>query len=382
MLKRQILFCFIAILASLALAAVAASTDVRTVPNSRTVCGQALSANVDGSTCPVSTAQLAALNNKLDRSNPVITGTLVIGSSGIDATTAIVSTRYDVTSSTTLGDVTDLALTLKSGKTYSFTAYLRTTSGTAGGVKVSVNGTATAASIIYDVLIFNGGAVTQGRGAALGTSVGVTSASAALIAVTGTITTSSGGTIKIQFAQNSSNATASSVLVGSSIAVTEVSSTPVNGGTAALATQYNATSSTTLADVDGLQISTLSSTKYKFSATLFTTSGASGGVKVAISGTNSLTVNSVIYDTLIYSAGAITQGRGAALAASTGLTGTTVSMIRIEGYVYINLGTTCDDSEEAGNCINRKIGIQFAQNASNATASSILVGSTFQLIPQ
>jgi hypothetical protein len=331
---------------------------------------------------PVSTAQLTALNNKLDTSNPVITGTLIIGSAGIDATSAIVATQYDVTSSTVPGDVTDLSLNLKSGKTYSFTAYLRTSSGTAGGVKVAVNGTVTAANIIYDVLIFNGGAVTQGRGAALGASVGVTSASSAFIVVTGTITTSSSGTLKIQFAQNASSATASSVLVGSSMAVSEVSSIPANGGTAVLATQYDATSATTLADVDALQIATRSSTKYKFSATLFTTSSAAGGVKVAIGGTNGITVNSIVYDTLIYSAGTVTQGRSAALGTATGLTATTVSMIRIEGYVHVNLGTTCDDSEESGNCINRKIGIQFAQNASSANASSILVGSTFQMIPQ
>lgn len=55
---------------------------------------------------------------------------------------------------------------------------------------------------------------------ALATTVGgVTAVTAAYCRITGTITVNAGGTLTVQFAQNASNGTASSVLIGSSFVV-------------------------------------------------------------------------------------------------------------------------------------------------------------------
>ena len=51
---------------------------------------------------------------------------------------------------------------------------------------------------------------------------GVTSVTAAFTQITGTITVNAAGTLTCQFAQNASNATASSVLVGSTFILTEM----------------------------------------------------------------------------------------------------------------------------------------------------------------
>jgi hypothetical protein len=144
-------------------------------------------------------------------------------------------------------------------------------------------------------------------------------------------------------------------------------------------TQVNVTSNATLAQVPQLTLPVTSARTYKVSANLYTSSNSSGGIKIAIGSSDGATTTAVLYDTLIYSAGSITQGRGTALAASTGVTNTTAALIKVEGYITVNLGTVCVDDMT---CTGRSIGVQFSQNASNGSASSILVGSTFQMIPQ
>ena len=133
-----------------------------------------------------------------------------------------VSTQFDKTN-TTLADVTGLTATLVAGKIYRFEAKLYTTSDVGGGVKVAIAGTATATAIIYEGLTINAGTTTQSRGTALATTVGaVTAVTAAYITITGTITCNAAGTLTVQFAQNASNATASSVLVGSTFIINEM----------------------------------------------------------------------------------------------------------------------------------------------------------------
>ena len=93
----------------------------------------------------------------------------------------------------------------------------------AGGVKVAIAGTATATTVIYEGLTMDAGVVTQTRATALGTAVGaITTATAGFIEVTGYIQTNASGTLTVQFAQNASNGTASSVLVGSNFQVQEI----------------------------------------------------------------------------------------------------------------------------------------------------------------
>lgn len=124
------------------------------------------------------------------------------------------SAQFDKTSDTALANITGMSLTLTAGLTYGFEATLYTTSNIAGGVKAAIAGTATATSIIYECQTFNTTTLSAAtRATALGTAVGaVTAVTVALMKITGTITVNAGGTLTVQFAQNVSNAAASSVL--------------------------------------------------------------------------------------------------------------------------------------------------------------------------
>jgi hypothetical protein len=134
-----------------------------------------------------------------------------------------VSTQFDKTSDTTLANVTGLTASLNAGKFYKFKATLYTTANVAGGVKAAIAGTATATTVIYEGITMDAGVATQTRATALATAVGaVTTATAGLIEITGYIQCNASGTLTVQFAQNASNGTASSVLVGSDFQVREL----------------------------------------------------------------------------------------------------------------------------------------------------------------
>ena len=134
-----------------------------------------------------------------------------------------VSTQFDKTSDTTLANITGLTATVVAGKIYRFEACLFTSSNVAGGVKVAIAGTATATAIVYEGISTDAGLATQTRATALATAVGaVTAVTAAYIYITGLITVNAAGTLTVQFAQNASNGTASSVLVGSTFVITQM----------------------------------------------------------------------------------------------------------------------------------------------------------------
>lgn len=99
----------------------------------------------------------------------------------------IVGTPFAVTSSVTLANITGLSVNVTAGKNYVFTGTLYTTSNVAGGVQAAVGGTCTAANIVYEG------------------------------------STQSGGTLTLQFAQNTSSASASTVVTGSSFIVQQTS---------------------------------------------------------------------------------------------------------------------------------------------------------------
>lgn len=133
--------------------------------------------------------------------------------------TDVVTSDQAITSSTTLTN-SALSFSVEDARTYIFTAKLYTTSNVAGGVKAAIAGTATATSIIYEGRTISGGTTTQTRATALGTEVGaVTAVTAAYIEINGTIVTNAGGTLVVQFAQNASNAGATTLLTGSSFEV-------------------------------------------------------------------------------------------------------------------------------------------------------------------
>jgi len=141
--------------------------------------------------------------------------------------TARNSAQFDKTSDTTLANVTGLTRNVEAGRTYAFTAVLYTTSNVAGGVKAAIGGTATATSIVYEAEVKDGSTfATMGtaRATSLATTVGdVTAVTAARITITGTIVVEKAGTLTVQFAQNASNGTASSVLVNSSFQLIPIS---------------------------------------------------------------------------------------------------------------------------------------------------------------
>jgi hypothetical protein len=131
---------------------------------------------------------------------------------------ARVTTQFDKTN-TTLADVTNLSITVASGKTYKFTAHLFVTADATGGLKVAMSGTATLTSAQYKIKAINNGTnayVINDVKTALNSSSGHAGATSAEVTVEGVITVSVGGTLTVQFAQNAANGT-SSVLVGSSL---------------------------------------------------------------------------------------------------------------------------------------------------------------------
>ncbi len=131
-----------------------------------------------------------------------------------------IATDVAITSNNTPANLTGLTANVAAGGTYTFEAYLYTTSNASGGVQVAIGGTATATAITYDTFITNAGSVTQGtRQAALAGAVGVTAVTVANVYITGTITVNAAGTLTVQGAQNASNAAASTFLRGSSFRV-------------------------------------------------------------------------------------------------------------------------------------------------------------------
>ena len=132
-----------------------------------------------------------------------------------------VTAQFDVTSSTTLANVTGLSVSLRAATSYRFRAVLHTTSNVAGGVKAAIASSGSVTAIIYDGVTMDAGFGTAlSRSTASGTAVGAaTAVTAALINIAGTIVTNAAGNLTVQFAQNASNGAASSVLVGSYLEV-------------------------------------------------------------------------------------------------------------------------------------------------------------------
>jgi hypothetical protein len=133
--------------------------------------------------------------------------------SGQSRTTA----QFDKTSDTTLANVPGLTVNVEAGRTYTFHATLLVNCPAGGGGgKFAVAGTATATAVRYDIWGLNNTTTVtlHGNATALGTAVAA-AVVLQLVYVEGYITVNAAGTLTIQFAQNTSNATASSVLIGS-----------------------------------------------------------------------------------------------------------------------------------------------------------------------
>lgn len=146
-----------------------------------------------------------------------------VAQSGTRARTAA---QFDATTNTTLANVTGLSINVSAGATYAFTAVLHLATDIVGAGKVAIAGTATATAIIYQVIIIDAGdptTTTGQRATAMGTAVvSGLATTAAYVTVTGAITVNAAGTLTVQFAQSVSNGT-SSVLIGSTLTVEQVS---------------------------------------------------------------------------------------------------------------------------------------------------------------
>jgi hypothetical protein len=145
---------------------------------------------------------------------------------------AVTTAQFDKTSSTTLSDIPGLSVTLPVG-THRIRAELFVNCAGAGGFKLWVAGSATASMVrIAGVPIgmtsgqiapFTGiiNACTSMSGAVVFNESG-SSENAFYVDVVGSLVVTGSGTFKLQFAQGSSNATASSVLVGATLTATQI----------------------------------------------------------------------------------------------------------------------------------------------------------------
>ena len=205
-----------------------------------------------------------------------------------------------------------------------------------------------------------------------------------LVAFTGDVTKTAGGTIltipndTITYAKMQNISAASRLLgrgsasgsgdtqelttgVGLEIATTVLQTTIQ---LSRVSTQFDKTD-TTLANVSGLTATLVASGVYYFKALLFVDASVVGGSKYTMAGT--ATATSIIYEitlldntTNVYTITA----RQTALAASSGQAGTTAGLAVVEGTIVVNAAGT--------------LTVQFAQNVANGT-SSVLVNSIFRV---
>ena len=141
--------------------------------------------------------------------------------------TTRVTVNFPVVSSTSLVNVTGLTATLTGGLNYTFMARLYYTDAAAGGVQASICGTTTATNIVYNGRVIDSGSngikgATQATALCTVVANTPTTGTSGLTEINGTITVNTAGTLTVQFAQNTSNGTASIVLQGSTFSVNNI----------------------------------------------------------------------------------------------------------------------------------------------------------------
>lgn len=132
------------------------------------------------------------------------------------------SAQVDATT-TTLANVTGLSFTVVPG-TYSFDGSIDTTCGGTGGVKLAFNYTTTVISVINaNALAYTASAVAVSKTLTTTTQTSIVASNTAFtnVILKGTMVVTTGGTVDLQFAENSTNST-SSVLVGSTLQLTRI----------------------------------------------------------------------------------------------------------------------------------------------------------------
>lgn len=130
-------------------------------------------------------------------------------------------------------------------------------------------------------------------------------------------------------------------------------------------TQLDATSSTTLANVTGMVTDTLQPGTYRFHIYLDCTSGASGGTKIAFKFGTASMLTSIDAVAKAFTASAVAVTRATTATDQASLQAATAANIAIEVTGTVVVGT-------AGT-----LQLQAAQNASNATTTSIYTSGSF-----
>jgi len=134
-----------------------------------------------------------------------------------------------------------------------------------------------------------------------------------------------------------------------------------------LGTDFSKTSDTTFATITGFSINATAAGRYIGRVVLDMTSNAAGGVKVALVGSGGLTATTYRSNSFAYNAGTLTQGLTTTLGNNEyAVTAVTATKLILEIGLVVNAGGT--------------LNVQFAQNASNAVASTVLAGSSFTLL--
>lgn len=157
------------------------------------------------------------------------TGAVVLSTGGtlndpIQTNTTRSTVQLDKTSSTVLANIVGLVQTVVPG-TYQYKINLDTISTVNGGVTAAFKYTTTVASALNSIAkAFDAAAVAVARFTSAADQAPIINALAATVAceMAGTIIVTTGGTLQLQFAQNTSHADTSSVLVGSSMSFTRL----------------------------------------------------------------------------------------------------------------------------------------------------------------
>lgn len=162
-----------------------------------------------------------------------VAGSITTNSITLPPTIPVVTTTTTTaTSNVTLANITGLSANLIAGKTYTFEMHLFTTATVTGGVQFDLGGgTATATSLEAEGFLNSGSTITASTRTTTLTGVICSSATPATgtCTINGSIVVNAAGTFVPRFAQNTTNAGASTVLTGSYMILTQTNQGKENG---------------------------------------------------------------------------------------------------------------------------------------------------------
>ncbi len=143
----------------------------------------------------------------------------------LETATVLSSADLAKTSDTTLANVAGLVQAVTPG-TYAYKICLQVTANASGGTKAAIkqNDSATLTSIknVTSAYAAAAVAVTQSTTATDAASLVAATAAHLLVVMEGTLVVATGGTLQVQAAQNASNASATTVLAGSTFTLTKI----------------------------------------------------------------------------------------------------------------------------------------------------------------